>query len=137
MQYSIHGVGGDASCHLQIPLEATRFAEVQNVDQLTQDLPYNSVSLQLVRFPSVSSAVDVIRKARAAKWPVAVVGNHTVDLGRDSTDTFLADFAVGVGAGQFAMGGVYSAECAAKYNRMLEITEESPSIRYVGARFRK
>lgn len=137
MQYCIHGVGGDPSCHLQIPLEATRFAAVQNVDQLTQELPYNAVSLQLARFASVSGAIDVIRKARGAKWPVTIESNRTADLGRDSTDTFLADFAVGTGAGQFMMGGVYSAECVAKYNRMLEIAEESPSIRYVGARFRK
>lgn len=133
----MHGIGGDPSCHLQIPLEATRFAAVQNVEQLTQDLPYNCVSLQLARFTSVSSAMEAVRKARSAKWPVSIVSNHTTDLGKDSTDTFLADFAVGVGAGQFLMGGVFSAECTAKYNRMMEITEESPSIRYVGARFRK
>jgi len=133
----MNGVGGDAACHLQVPLDAVAFAEVTDLEQLTQDTPYNCVKLHLSRFPNVSRAVEVVRKARAAKWSVLLVSNCTAALGPETPDTFQADFAVGVGAGQFLMGGLYAAECTAKYNRMMEIAEESPQIRYVGARFRK
>lgn len=130
-------MGGDGACYLQVPLDGLAFAAVDNVEQLAQDTAYNCVKLQLSRFASVSCAVEVIRKARAVKWPVMLESNSTSACGPESADTFPADFAVGVGAGQFAMGGFYAAESAAKYNRMLEICEESPHIRYVGGRFRK
>jgi enolase len=136
MQYCMSGVGGDPQCVLQVPLDALTFAEVQNVEQFAQEMPYNAVTLQLSRFGSVSQAVEVIRKARGVKWPVVLVSNNTEETGPESTDAFLADFAVGAGAGQFMMGGVFTAECAAKYNRMTEISEESPGIRYVGGKFR-
>ena len=130
-------MGGDAACHLQVPLDGLSFAAVEDLDQLSQDTPYNCVKVQLSRFPSVSRALEVVRKARAAKWPVVLVSNSTNTYGTETNDTFQADLAVGVGACQFMMGGFYAAECAAKYNRMMEISEESPQIRYVGSRFRK
>ena len=133
----MNGVGGDTACHLQVPLDAAAFSEVTDIEQLTQDTPYNCVKLHVSSFPSVSRAVDVVRRARSVKWPVLLVSNSTAAQGPETPDTFQADFAVGVGAGQFLMGGLYAAECAAKYNRVMEIAEESPQIRYVGARFRK
>jgi enolase len=136
LRYNLGGVGGDPACPLQIPLDAVAFADIPDVDQFSQDMPYNTVQLQLSGFASVSQAIEVVRKARGVKWPLAVVSNNTSAQGLESTDTFLADFAVGVGAGQFMMGGVFSAECAAKYNRMMEITEESPAIRFVAGKFR-
>lgn len=136
LPYCLAGVGGDASCCLQVPLDALAFAAVQNVEQYAQEMPHNTVALQLARFGSVSQAVEVVRKARGVKWPVALESSGTAQTGPESADSFLADFAVGVGAQQFLMGGIFTAECAAKYNRMLEISEESPDIRYVGAKFR-
>lgn len=111
-----------------MPLDAVAFAEADNIDQLSQDTAYNCVKLQLSRSASISRAIEVIRKARAVKWPVAIVSNSTAALGPESSDTFAADFAVGVGAGQFQMGGVFAAESTAKYNRVLEISEESPHL---------
>ena len=95
------------------------------------------MKLQLSRFSCVSRAVEVAKRAKQAKWPVAVLSANSPAAGVESPDTFLADFAVGIAAGQFLMGGIYSAECVAKYNRMMEIADENPAIRFVGGRFRK
>ena len=137
LRYCMQGVGGDGGCHLQVPLDGVRFLEIGNMEHYTQEMPHNCVRLQLARFPSVSKAVEAVRRARTAKWPVIVVSSDSTSVGAESSDTFLADFAVGAAAGQFLGGGVYAAECAAKYNRLLEIAEENPNIRFVGEKFRK
>ena len=121
---------------MQIALDATEFAEIANIEQYTSEMPYNTVKLQLSRFASVSQAMEVVRKARSVKWPVAIVSNNTSALGPETIDTFLADFAVGTGSGQLMMGGVFASECTAKYNRVMEIILESPDIRYVAGKFR-
>jgi len=136
MTYSLNGIGGDTSCSLQIPLDATRFAQIDNLEQYSQTMPHNSVKLQLNKFVSVSQALDIVRKARRVPgWPILVATSDLLEC-VDSNDTFLSDFAVGVGAGQAMFGGVLSAESTMKYNRLLEIAEENPNITYAGTKFR-
>jgi enolase len=43
----------------------------------------------------------------------------------ETEDTFIADFAVGTGAGQIKIGSVRSSERLAKYNQLLRLEEES------------
>jgi hypothetical protein len=137
LQYCMRGVGGDASCSLQMPLDCLRFIDIVNIDQYSQDMPHNAVKFQLTKFVNISKAVECVRKARSVKWPLNIVSNNSSVQAAETPDTFLADFAVGVGAGQLMAGGLHTAECAAKYNRILEVIEESPSIRFVKQKFRK
>ena len=54
----------------------------------------------------------------------------------ETNETFIADFVVGVGAGQFNGGGFESGEYISKYSRILDITREDGSIAYCGKKFR-
>jgi len=48
----------------------------------------------------------------------------------ETTDTFIADLAVGSGCGQIKAGAPARGERVAKYNRLLEITAAEPSLPY-------
>jgi len=64
-------------------------------------------------------------------------GNPTVEVYRsgETSDDFIADFAVATGAGQIKTGAPCRGERVAKYNQLLRIEEElGPASRYAGAR---
>jgi enolase len=65
---------------------------------------------------TISQAVEVISIARQAGWQVIV--SHRSG---ETNDTFIADFAVGVGAQYSKFGAPARGERIAKYNRLLEI----------------
>ncbi|QCB98989.1 hypothetical protein E5206_11600 [Arthrobacter sp. PAMC25564] len=48
----------------------------------------------------------------------------------ETDDTFVADLAVGSGCGQLKSGAPARGERVAKYNRLLEITDEYPELLY-------
>jgi enolase len=48
----------------------------------------------------------------------------------ETLDTFIADLAVGSGAGQFKAGAPARGERVAKYNRLIEIAAETPGLGY-------
>jgi enolase len=54
----------------------------------------------------------------------------------EAGDSFLADLAVGAGACQLMAGGLCGGEYLDKYNRIMEIYQESPSIPFAGVKFR-
>lgn len=96
---------------------------------------YNTLKVSLHKIGSVYQALLLCKRARVHnEWSI-IVGcedEHCVE----TIDTFIADFAVAVGAGQFASGGLESGEYMAKYARLLEITREDSSISYCGKKFR-
>jgi enolase len=48
----------------------------------------------------------------------------------ETTDTFIADLAIGSGCGELKAGAPARGERVAKYNRLLEITAAAPSLPY-------
>jgi enolase len=55
----------------------------------------------------------------------------------ETEDAFIADFAVGTGAGQIKTGSLCRSERIAKYNRLLAIEHElGKKARYGGAMFK-
>jgi enolase len=48
----------------------------------------------------------------------------------ETDDTFVADLVVGSGCGQLKSGAPARGERVAKYNRLLEITDEDPALPY-------
>ncbi len=68
---------------------------------------------------TISEIVEVIKLAKDANWQIVV--SHMVG---ETCDTFLADFAVGVGADYAKFGPLNRAERVVKYNRLLEIHHE-------------
>lgn len=68
---------------------------------------------------TVTETIEVVRLARSAGWKVIV--SHRSG---ETNDTFIADFAVGVGADYAKFGAPARGERVAKYNRLLSIETE-------------
>lgn len=68
---------------------------------------------------TVSEAIAVVKQSRAAGWKINV--SHRSG---ETNDTFIADFAVGVGADYAKFGAPARGERVAKYNRFLSIEVE-------------
>ena len=68
---------------------------------------------------TVSETIDVVKLARTANWKVNV--SHRSG---ETTDTFIADFAVGVGSDYAKFGAPARGERVCKYNRFLSIETE-------------
>jgi enolase len=131
------GVGGDSQVNLQIVADADYLLSQSDEEdvELARENPFNAVKIKLSSIHTVSAALSVCKKAKKRNWAVIISSNDD-SLVPESTETFICDFAVGVGAGQLLGGGLQSGEFYCKYNRILEIIAESPYIPFVGSKFR-
>ena len=71
---------------------------------------------------TITETVEVIKLVREANWTVLV--SHRSG---ETTDTFIADFAVGVGSDYCKFGAPSRGERISKYNRLLAIEAEISS----------
>jgi enolase len=118
----------DGAKLLNIPEEA--------LETFLSTTPYNAVKLQLNSLSSITSAIDICKRAYAVNIAVQIASADRVRY-PESTDSFLADFAVGVAAGQLCGGGLESGEFLAKYNRISDIIlENGANVTYQGRNFR-
>ena len=76
----------------------------------------NAVLVKLNQIGTVSETLRVIEMAREAGYRTVVSARSG-----ETEDDFLADFAVGTGAGQIKIGGVARSERLAKYNQLTRI----------------
>jgi len=79
----------------------------------------NTVLLKVNQIGTLSEACDAALLAKHNNYEVAVSMRSS-----DTTDSFIADLAVGLGALQIKLGSPVSGERSAKYNRLLEIEQE-------------
>ncbi|MDR3629662.1 MAG: phosphopyruvate hydratase [Desulfocapsaceae bacterium] len=79
----------------------------------------NSALIKLNQIGTVSETIDAVRMCRDAGWRSFI--SHRSG---ETEDTFLADFAVAMDAGQLKTGSACRSERIAKYNRLLEIEQE-------------
>lgn len=79
----------------------------------------NSILIKLNQIGTVSESIETIRMARKAGYKTMI--SHRSG---ETEDTFIADFATGMGAGQIKTGSVARSERVAKYNQFLRIEEE-------------
>jgi enolase len=138
LEYCLTGVGNDLNCNLQVTINGPAFLAIADADvpQFLSEMPYNTIKLQLCNLPSMSSAIEICKKAKKYKLAVMVAASD-MSIYPESPDTILADLAVGVGARQFSAGGLAVAENYSKYNRILEIVgENADTATFVGASFR-
>jgi hypothetical protein len=127
--YSLAGIGGSEGCVVQ--LVADRAAG--SADAVTRlELPWNAVRLRLDKLRVVQDGIEMAAAARAGRQALMVGANKNLPR---TADTFLADLAVGLGAGQFAGGGLDGVG-AALYNRLLEIQREAENVSFVKKYFR-
>jgi enolase len=88
----------------------------------------NAVLLKVNQAGTLSGALATLRLARRAGFAVVVSARSG-----ETEDDWLADLAVGSGAGQIKVGSVARSERLAKYNRLLRIEQEmGPGAPYAG-----
>jgi len=78
----------------------------------------NAVLIKLNQIGTVSETLKAIQTARDANYRIVI--SHRSG---ETEDTFIADLAVAVNAGQIKTGSLCRSERIAKYNRLLEIEE--------------
>jgi len=136
LKYHMGGVGGDSLVPLQVVMDSSQLPRDPEGDaEGPQEGPFNALKLRLSSCANVSQALHVCKRAR--KMGLALIVSCSNDPSQsESADGFLADLAVGAGAGQLMAGGLCGGEHFEKYNRILEICQESPSIPFAGVKFR-
>lgn len=80
----------------------------------------NAVLIKPNQIGTISETLSVIKMAREANWKIVV--SHRSG---ETNDTFIADFAVGVGADYIKFGAPARGERIAKYNRLSSIENET------------
>jgi enolase len=91
----------------------------QRVEKAISEKACNAILIKPNQIGTVTETIEVTRQARSAGWKVIV--SHRSG---ETNDTFIADFAVGVGADYAKFGAPARGERVAKYNRLLSIEQE-------------
>jgi enolase len=79
----------------------------------------NGLLVKLNQIGTVTEAIAATKLARSAGW-----GTMVSHRSGETTDDFIADFAVAIGAGQIKSGAPCRGERLAKYNRLIGIERE-------------
>ncbi|EOH71906.1 phosphopyruvate hydratase [Enterococcus malodoratus] len=79
----------------------------------------NSILIKLNQIGTVSESIETIKMARANGY-TTMISHRSGETG----DTFIADFAVAMNAGQIKTGSMARSERVEKYNQFLRIEEE-------------
>jgi enolase len=95
---------------------------VTNTERLARGIENgvgNAILIKLNQIGTVTETLETIELARAA-------GYHSIISHRsgETEDTFIADLAVGTGAGQIKTGSASRTDRVAKYNQLLRIEEQ-------------
>jgi enolase len=103
------------------------------VKKAIEEKSCNALLLKVNQIGTVSESIEAVRMSKQAGW-----GIMTSHRSGETEDTFIADLAVGLNAGQIKTGAPCRSERLAKYNQLLRIEEELGSrARYAGQSFRK
>lgn len=78
----------------------------------------NAVLIKVNQIGTVSETVEAVKMAQRAGWGTVI--SHRSG---ETEDTFIADFAVGLGAGQIKTGSLSRTDRVAKYNQLMRIEE--------------
>lgn len=78
----------------------------------------NAVLIKVNQIGTVSETVEALKIAQKAGWRTVI--SHRSG---ETEDTFIADFAVGLGAGQIKTGSLSRTDRVAKYNQLMRIEE--------------
>lgn len=92
--------------------------KVERLKEAIQKVSCNAVLIKVNQAGTLTEAVDCVKVAKENK--IKTVISHRSG---ETTDDFIADLAVGVGADYIKSGSVCRGERVAKYNRLLRIEE--------------
>lgn len=79
----------------------------------------NTLCVKLLDRCTVSETLQLVKQAKEADWAVVIS-----EQSGETNESFLADIAVGIGADYVKFGPPNRGERVAKYNRLIEISEE-------------
>jgi enolase len=99
---------------------------LQRLERGVEERVANAVLVKPNQAGTLTETLDVLEAARAGGYAAVVSARSG-----DTEDTFIADLAVGTGAGQIKIGSLAQSERLAKYNQLLRIEDELGA----GARF--
>lgn len=104
---------------------------VTNTERLTRGIEEqaaNSILIKVNQIGTVSETLDAIDLAHRNNY-TCVISHRS----GETEDTFIADLAVGTGAGQIKTGSLSRTDRVAKYNQLLRIEEElGEAARFLG-----
>ena len=95
---------------------------VTNTERLARGIESgiaNAILIKVNQIGTVSETLEAIEMARAAGY-LSVISHRS----GETEDTFIADLAVGTGAGQIKTGSASRTDRVAKYNQLLRIEEQ-------------
>lgn len=92
---------------------------IERMEMADEKNSCNAMILKVNQIGSISEAIETAKKAKNLGWKIIV--SHRSG---ETNDSFIADFAVGIGADYIKSGAPARGERVAKYNRLLRIEEE-------------
>lgn len=104
--------------HVQLVGDDLFVTNTQRVEKGIRERSANAVLIKLNQIGTLTQTLNVIESAKAAGWQ-AVISHRS----GETEDTFIADLAVAVQAGQIKTGSTSRSERLAKYNQLLRIEE--------------
>ncbi len=99
---------------------------VTNTERLARGIEggvANSILIKVNQIGTLTETLESIEMARAAGY-LSVISHRS----GETEDTFIADLAVGTGAGQIKTGSASRTDRVAKYNQLLRIEEQLGSV---------
>src|SRR5262249_51462310 len=109
-----------AASDIQVVGDDVFATNIGRVERGIQEGAANACLIKLNQNGTLSGTLAVMAALRAAGFDAIVAARSG-----DTEDTFIADLAVGSGAGQVKIGSVRNTERLGKYNRLLRIEEEA------------
>eukprot|EP00981_Chlorochromonas_danica_P008316 scaffold2111_cov167-Ochromonas_danica.AAC.5 len=131
LTYCLKGVGGDSDCNLQVIADAGDLLNKgTEIEKSAAELPFNALSICWSQLSTISQGLLLVEKGRKLGWPIILKSVP------GSLDEAEIDFAVGAGACQLHLQGLYRAETAIKLTRLQELKREKDTLVYAGPQFR-
>ena len=111
------------ACNIQLVGDDLTVTNPSRIDLAISRDACNALLLKLNQIGTLTESLNAAKKAQSTGWNVMV--SHRSG---ETEDTFIADLAVGINAGQIKSGAPCRSERVAKYNRLLRIEEDLSKI---------
>jgi len=121
-----------SSSSIQIVGDDLLVTNPKRIKEAIEKKTANALLLKINQIGTISESIQALNLAKNAGWGVMV--SHRSG---ETEDSFIADFAVGTGAGQIKSGAPCRSERLAKYNQLLRIHEQyEGKLPYAGTDFK-
>ncbi|XOV93183.1 MAG: phosphopyruvate hydratase [Bacteroidota bacterium] len=97
--------------------------QTKRIDKAIESKAANALLLKVNQCGTLSEALAAYKLAKSAGWQVTISARSG-----ETEDDWLADLAVGWSGDQIKVGSITQSERLAKYNRLIEISRDNPTI---------